>query len=135
MYPQRSCGTPYGVQIALGSRRLAVLPEILPLHVQREGNHLRFGLLARDEILPELPADYERFLEERLAPLLAERGALTIEIHLEHHAGVSSRELGALITLQRVLRRYFDRIPVTGLSDNVRHVLNVMGVGPLFDLS
>lgn len=113
---------------------MTALPEILPLQVSREGDHLRFSLASREEILPELPADYEQFLEERLAPLLVERHELRAGIDLEQHPGVSSRELGALITLQKVLRRHFETVPMTGVSDSVRHVLEVMGVGQLFDL-
>ena len=109
-------------------------PDVAPLELYREGNHLRFVFVQQKEILPELPGDYEELLNERLRLLLAEPAALTAEIDLQDLPGVSSRQLGSLIALQKVLRPRFGRIAITGLSAPVRHSLELTHVDQLFDL-
>ena len=113
---------------------MASIPDLTPLELQRTGDHLRFVLSAQHDIFPELPADYEHLLNHRLTHLLAEPQPLTAEVHLQELAGISSRQLGSLIALQKVLRHRFGRIPITGVSDNVRRVLSMTHVDELFEL-
>jgi anti-anti-sigma regulatory factor len=112
----------------------AALPDLTPLGVQRTGDHLTFTLMSSEDILPELPADYEQLLSMRLQEILAEPRNLTAEVNLADLTGISSRQLGSLIALQKVLRPRFGRVPVTGLSANVRHVLTLTHVDRLFEL-
>lgn len=111
---------------------MAPNPDVAPLELHREGNHLRFVFAAQAEILPELPGDYEELLTQRLHQLLAEPTPLTAEIDLRDVPGVSSRQLGSLIALQKVLRPRFGRLPITGLSDGVRRSLVTTRVDRLF---
>ena len=107
-------------------------PDLLPLELHRTGNHLVFAFAPREDILPELPRDYEELLAAGLLDVLQEPAALTAEINLQDTPALSSRQIGSLIALQRVLRPRFERIPITGLSDGVRHVLGLMRVDRLF---
>lgn len=114
---------------------MATPPDLSPLELQRTGDHLRFVLKEQADILPELPADYEQLLARRLSDILAAREPLTVEIDLTGVTAVSSRQLGSLIALHKVLRPRFGRIPVHGLSGSVRHVLELTRTDTLFDLS
>lgn len=111
---------------------MAATPDVAPLEMLREGNHLRFVFAHQAGILSELPRDYEALLDERLNQVLAEPGPLTAEIDLRDIPGVSSRQLGSLIALQKVLRPRFGRLPITGLSEGVRRSLVTTRVDQLF---
>jgi anti-anti-sigma regulatory factor len=113
---------------------LASVPDLSPLDLQRTGDHLRFVLSSQQDILSELPKDYEQLLNTKLTAILAESQPLTAEVHLRDLAGISSRQLGSLIALQKVLRQRFGRVPITGVSDNVRRVLSMTHVAELFEL-
>jgi anti-anti-sigma regulatory factor len=114
---------------------VAPVPDVSPLELQRSGNHLRFVLAARSDALAELPADYEQLLTARLKEILAQPGPLTIAVDLAGRPGISSRQLGSLIALQKVLRGRFGRVPLTGLSEGVRHLLARTHVDQLFDVA
>ncbi len=107
---------------------------IPPLEFKREGDLLRFSLLRQDDILPELPPDYELELAEQLADLLAEGPTLSAEIDLRDVPAISSRELGSIIALQRVLRPAVGPVRVVGVSSGVRHLLKLTRTDQLFDL-
>ena len=102
--------------------------------MQRSGNHLRFVLASHSDALAELPADYEQLLTVRLQEILAQPEPLTIEVDLAGRPGISSRQLGSLIALQKVLRPRFGRIPLTGLSESIRHLLARTHIDKLFDV-
>ncbi len=113
---------------------MAAAPDVSPLELQRSGNHLRFVLGSHSDALAELPADYEQLLTSRLEEILAEPKPLTIEVNLQDRPGISSRQLGSLIALQKVLRPRFGRIPLTGLSEGIRHLLSRTHIEKLFDV-
>ncbi len=114
---------------------MSTSPDLSPLALQRVGNRLRFTLAARGEELPELPANYEELLTTHLAHLLKDPAPYTAEVNLEGCPGISSRQLGSLIALQKILRPRFGRIPITGVSDSVRHLLELTRTDQLFDVS
>ena len=114
---------------------MASEPDLSPLELQREGNHLRFCLAAAEQILPELPADYEQLLSVQLRDFLRGTAPMTAEVDLQNIAGISSRELGSLIALQKVLRPRFGRVPIRGVSDGVRHLLAMTHVDQLFQMA
>ncbi len=109
-------------------------PDVSPLELQRTGDHLRFVFAAQSDMLAELPADYEQLLTAHLQGILAESKPLTVEVDLEDRPGISSRQLGSLIALQKVLRARFGRIPLTGVSDGLRHLLTRTHIAKLFDV-
>ena len=110
-------------------------PDLTPLELQRVGNHLRFVLKSQADILPELPADYEQLVAHRLGLILAEQAQFTAEIDLQNLAGLSSRQLGSLIALQKVLRQRLGNVPVKGVSSGVRHLMRVTHTDQLFGLA
>ena len=66
-------------------------PDFGPLTLTQEGDRWRFTLTAPSEIMLELPSDYERFLTERLGPLLGTAKAPAIEMDLQDLPAISSR--------------------------------------------
>ena len=110
-------------------------PDVSPLELQAHGNHLRFVLSSQADIMAELPADYEDLLRVQLEQILTDSRPLTVEANLAGQAVISSRQLGSLIALQKVLRPRFGRIPLTGVSDGIRHLLARTHIDKLFDLA
>lgn len=114
---------------------VAATPDLSPLALHRETNHLEFVLRGQQEIMVQLPADYEQVLAERLAEVLAEPEPLTAEINLHQVAGISSRQLGSLIALGKVLRPRFGRVRVTNVAPAVRHLMEMTRTDQLFQLA
>ena len=82
----------------------------------------------------ELPPDYERFLVERLRPLLDPGKSPAVEIDLENLPGISSRQLGLMLALQKALADHYEKLCVTGLSDGVRRLLNLTRTEQFFEI-
>lgn len=110
------------------------LPDLTPLAVRREGGLLTFLVRQQEDILDQLPTDYEVVLGSRLAALLADTTTNAVEINLEDVTGITSRQLGALIALGRVLRSRFGVIPIRHVSPNVLHLLKLTRTDALFQL-
>lgn len=111
------------------------IPDLTPLGLRCQGNHLTFVLRRQEDILDELPADFEVVLADRLRGLLADEQPYTLEVDLESIAGLTSRQLGSLIALGKVLRARFGAIPMRGVSAGVRHLLDLTRTSALFDMS
>jgi anti-anti-sigma regulatory factor len=109
-------------------------PDLSPLELTRRGNQLHFVLGAREDILPELPENYEALVAERLAAVLKGPGDWSAEVDLRHVSAISSRQLGALIALQKALRPHVGRVRIVGISGGVRRLLALTHVDQLFDL-
>ncbi len=114
---------------------VSTMPDLSPLALHREGDHLKFVLRASAGILAQLPPDYEQLLAGRLAEVLAEQAPLTAEISLAGHPGISSRQLGSLIALGKVLRPRFGAIQMTDVSPAVRHLLEMTRTDRFFKLT
>ncbi len=110
------------------------MPDLTPLGVRQEASHLRFFLRSAEDILEQLPPDYEVVLGSRLAAILADESARSAEIDLENVPGITSRQLGALIALGRVLRPRFGLVPLHHASANVVHLLKLTKTDSLFKL-
>lgn len=110
----------------------ATLPDLAPLALQRAGDHLRFVLRAPQDVLIELPQDYEQLLAEHLAPLLRDPHPLTAEISLAGVPALSSRQLGALIALAKVLRPRFGPIPISGAAAVIVRLVHLTRTEQLF---
>lgn len=116
----------------LETLRLASGPDLTPLALHREGQHLRFVLRVQDDILEQLPPNYEEVLTERLAGILKDAGDSTAEIDLEDVAAISSRQLGSMIALGKVLRPRFGPLPLRRVSEGVRYLLEMTRTNALF---
>lgn len=111
------------------------MPDLTPLAVQRDGAHLKFTIRTQEDILAQLPEDYERRLSDRLGELLADPTPFTTEVSLAGLAGISSRQLGSLIALGKVLRPRFGTLTLTNISPPVLHLLKLTRVDQLFNLA
>jgi ABC-type transporter Mla MlaB component len=110
------------------------MPDLSPLELHREKNHLRFSFVEQAEILAELPRDFEQLLADRLADILHEPVELTAEVQLKKLPGLNSRQLGSLIALQKVLRTRIRSVRVSGASESIRHLLVLTHLDQLFVL-
>jgi anti-anti-sigma regulatory factor len=113
---------------------LAAMPDLTPLALRREGNRLEFVLRTQDDILGQLPDDYEARLSRTLDEILAGADTPTATINLDDVPGLSSRQLGSLIALGKVLRPRFGTVPLVGVSPSVRHLLEMTRTNQLFQL-
>jgi hypothetical protein len=111
-----------------------IMPDLAPLGMRRLGDHLEFYLRTQSDILAQLPADYEQVVGQALAATLTETASLTAEINLENVPGISSRQLGSLIALSKVLRPRFGNVPLTHMSGPVRYLFQMTRTAQLFDM-
>jgi anti-anti-sigma regulatory factor len=119
------------------SERVAMsqTPDLGPLTLTQEGDRWRFTLTTPSEMMLELPSDYERFLTERLEPMLRASALPPIEMDLRGLPAISSRQLGLMLALQRALADRCEKLCVTGLSDGVRRLLNLTRTEQFFRIS
>jgi len=109
-------------------------PDVSPLGAKWEGSHLHFYLKPTDEVVLELPADYEGHLAHELAGILKQADRYTVSIDLRDVTALSSRQLGSLIALHKVLRPHFQHVPVVGVSPSVRHLMELTRTDQFFDV-
>lgn len=107
--------------------------DLSPLELHCEADLLRFQFKTQEGIYAELPADFETLLASQLAEVLQPGTTWRAEIDLQDVSGLSSRELGSLIALQKVLRPRFDRVPIVNVSHSVRHLLEITRTDQFFD--
>ncbi|MFQ5805104.1 MAG: STAS domain-containing protein [Phycisphaerae bacterium] len=110
-------------------------PDLGPLTLAQQGDRWRFTFTSPSEMTLELPPDYERYLTEKLAPLLGSSGKPAVELDLQGLPGISSRHLGLMLALQKTLADRYERLPLTGISDGVRRLLNLTRTAQFFDIS
>lgn len=112
--------------------RLASAPDLTPLALHRDGRRLRFVLRTQDDIMEQLPPNYEEVLTERLAGILSDPTDFIAEVDLEDVAAISSRQLGSMIALSKVLRPRFGPLPLRRVSEGVRYLLEMTRTNALF---
>jgi anti-anti-sigma regulatory factor len=105
-----------------------------PLTLARDGDHWRFTITSPNEVMLELPPDYERFLTKALDRLERASREVQIEMDLGNLPGLSSRQLGLMLALQKALADHCERLPLTGVSPGVRQLLNITRTDRFFDL-
>jgi anti-anti-sigma factor len=110
------------------------LPSLGPLTMSLAEDGLRFTLTAPREMTLELPPDYEQFLAEKLEPFLAADPKPQVVMDLQGLLAISSRQLGLLLALHKTLADRYKRLTVTGVSDPVRHLLELTRTAQFFEL-
>lgn len=105
-----------------------------PIALERSDDLLTFTLKGGEEILASLPVNYDEILAERLKPILADTGPLRAQINLTSLPAINSRQLGALLALQKALRPRFPRVALIGASEAVRQVLRITRAERFFDI-
>ena len=109
-------------------------PDLGPLTLTQDADRWRFTLTAPSEMTLELPLDYQRFLSEKLRPLLTPSQSPAIEMDLQNLPAISSRQLGLMLALQKSLADRHERLCVTGLSTGVRRLLNLTRTAQFFNI-
>jgi anti-anti-sigma regulatory factor len=105
-----------------------------PLTLTQQGNRWCFTITAPAEIMLELPRDYEHFLSKSLQRLTHTAHDLQVEMDLHDLPGLSSRQLGLMLALQKALADHCDRLHLTGVSPGVRRLLNLTRTVQFFDI-
>ncbi|TWT45950.1 hypothetical protein RAS1_23860 [Phycisphaerae bacterium RAS1] len=113
---------------------MASSQKVDPIALERNGERLTFILRGSEEILASLPTNYDELLAARLKPILSEPGELRAEIDLGNLPAINSRQLGALLALQKVLRTRFAKVTVRGASDAVRQVFRITRAEKFFEM-
>jgi anti-anti-sigma regulatory factor len=111
------------------------IPDLGPLTLSQKGDRWRFTLTTPHEMTLELPADYDRHLTAKLKPLFGPGRKPAIEMDLQGLPAISSRHLGLMLALQKALADHCQRLPLTGISDGVRRLLNLTRTVQFFDIS
>jgi anti-anti-sigma factor len=109
------------------------MPDLGPLTLSQEGGRWRFTLTAPGAMTLELPPDYESFLGERLEPMLGSSGKPSVVMDLQGLPAISSRQLGLMLALHKTLSRHCGRLPITGISDGVRRLLDLTRTAQFFE--
>lgn len=110
------------------------LPDLGPLSVTTSAGGYRIALARPTDLTMELPLGFEDALREGLAPLLAEEPKREFVLDLENTPGLSSRQLGVMLALQKALRPRHEELPLAGVSGPVRRLLDLMRVAKLFEI-
>lgn len=108
--------------------------DIGPLRLKRRGPAWRLSWVNPAEPPLELPADYEAVLTRELAEMAREAPPESIEMDLQQAVALSSRQLGVLIALHKALAGQTLRLPLVGVSDGVRRVLEMTRTARFFEI-
>lgn len=108
--------------------------ELGPLSVTKVGDVYRFVLAHADEMSLEIPPDFEQRLETHLRPVLDSESSPRFEADLADIPGISSRQLGVLLALQKVTRDKCGELPLRRVSREVRRLLDLTKTARFFVL-
>lgn len=100
---------------------------------QRDGEWcIRFN--DRADPMCEIPADYDASLEGQFGPLCRLPGELRLFVDLSGVPAISSRQLGILIAVQRILRPRIERLPIRNAGPSVQRLLDVTRTDRFFEV-
>ncbi|MBU0638127.1 MAG: STAS domain-containing protein [Planctomycetes bacterium] len=105
-----------------------------PLSLTDDGACCHFTFATPNDMLLELPPRYREELSAKLADVLPDSAERTYVLELGSLPGISSRQLGVMLTLHKVLRERIARLPLTEVSDAVRKLLKVTRTERFFDV-
>lgn len=107
--------------------------ELGPLTLTLEGSRWGFSLTNPTEMTMDLPPDYEEFLRKKLRRHFQAGEPQEVAMNLEDLPAISSRHLGLLLSLQKVLSENALRLAVRGASPGVRRLLRLTRTEKFFD--
>lgn len=105
-----------------------------PLKVTAAGDAWHISLPASDDLMPDLPADLEKQLASGLNELFGKSNGNRILLNLNHTPAISSHQLGLMLAVQKALREKLGKLPITGVSDTVRKLLEMTNTAQFFEL-
>jgi anti-anti-sigma regulatory factor len=103
-----------------------------PLTLESTGNRLLFRLDGAYDPALDLPPEYDRFLAQELDGISAE--PIDAELNLDGCPAISSRQLGAMLALQKALRPRSTRLKLTGVGPRVRELLETSRTIQFFEV-
>ncbi len=106
--------------------------KIGPLLLDVEAERATITLAEPSVVALEIPDSYESQLRNRLADLLEKN--IRFEMDLEQLPAISSRQLGLMLTIHKVIRDRQPTLRLRGVSDTVRHVLGMTRTQQFFEL-
>ena len=109
--------------------------ELGPLTLTLAAPHWEFRLTNPTEMTMELPPDYEEFLRKKLHRHLQGGAPQSLMMNLEELPAISSRHLGLLLALQKVLSENALKLSISGASPGVRRLLRLTRTEKFFDLA
>lgn len=107
--------------------------ELGPLTLSIDGPHWGFRLTNPTEMTMELPPDYEEFLRKKLRRHLPGDKPESLAMNLEEMPAISSRHLGLLLSLQKVVSEHALKLTLRGISPSVRRLLRLTRTEKFFD--
>jgi anti-anti-sigma factor len=106
-----------------------------PLKVVAVSDGWRVSLPASDDLVPDLPVDLDRTLSDGFSELLKKSHAARVTLDLKSLPAISSHQLGLMLAVQKALREKMNRLPVVGVSESVRKLLEMTNTAQFFDIS
>ena len=105
-----------------------------PLALAISGGDWRFQLSNPNEMLLELPSDYEELLARRLAELSGDSPPPRLVMDMENITAISSRQLGLMLALRKTCDAWSGRVRVVNISPAVRRLLDLTRTERFFDV-
>lgn len=106
-----------------------------PIVVSRDAAGLLVTLAPHGDIDVELPPDYEAALSHHLGVSAASAAGAAVAIDLQDLPAITSRQLGALLALHRVVRNSGSPIRVLNTTPTVRRVFQATNTAQFFQFS
>ena len=105
-----------------------------PITLRFAGDGWRIILPTSDELEPEMPPDLERTLTSGFAQFFAKNNNARLLIDLNGVPAISSHQLGLMLAVQKSVRAQLGKVPVVGVSENVRRLLDVTNTAQFFEI-
>ena len=113
---------------------MAAETDLGPLRIREHGDGWRVTLSTPDEVMLEIPSNFERALAKKLATMFPAKDKPTITMDLEQRLVLSSRQLGLMLALRKALTEYDTPLHLSGISNGVRELLDMTKTVQFFKL-
>ena len=107
--------------------------ELGPLTLAIDGTTWRFRLTNPTEMTMDLPPDYEELLRKKFRRFLGNSMPERLLMNLADIPAISSRHLGLLLALYKVLSEQDLKLTVSGVSPGVQRLLRLTRTEKFFD--
>lgn len=105
-----------------------------PLSLAALDDEWRFTLSDPQEMLLELPSDYEELLANRLGDFRKNAEPPPVVMDLENVPAISSRQLGLMLALRKVCDTWSGKARIVNIGPAVRRLLNLTRTEQFFEL-
>lgn len=105
-----------------------------PITLRFVGDKWRIILPTSDELEPDMPPDLEQTLSSGFAQFFAKNSDARVLIDLNGVPAISSHQLGLMLAVQKTVRAQLGKVPIIGVSDNVKRLLDVTNTAQFFEI-